>query len=126
VTASGGTTPYTWSLASGTLPTGLTLSSSGAISGTPTGTGTSNFTVKVTDANSNTATLGLSISVNAALTVTSTSLPAGAQNAAYSASVTALGGTTPYTWSLASGALPPGLTLSSSGAISGTPTGTGT
>src|SRR5204862_7221236 len=116
VTASGGTTPYTWSLASGTLPTGLTLSSSGAISGTPTVTGTSNFTVKVTDANSNTATQGLSITVNAALTVTSTPLPAATQNPRSSAPVTASGGTTPYAWSLASGALPTGLTLSSSGA----------
>ncbi|PYU67989.1 MAG: hypothetical protein DMG52_32705 [Acidobacteria bacterium] len=47
--AVGGTTPYTWSLLSGTLPSGLTLSTSGQISGTPTTVGASNFTVQVTD-----------------------------------------------------------------------------
>src|SRR5579864_9185983 len=62
--AAGGTTPYTWSIASGILPAGLTLASStGVISGTPTGTGTSNFTAQVTDANSATATQSLSTSV---------------------------------------------------------------
>jgi hypothetical protein len=53
LSASGGATPYTWSLATGTLPAGLTLAAgSGTISGTPTTTGTSTFTVKVTDASS--------------------------------------------------------------------------
>src|SRR6266404_3025379 len=47
----GGTAPYTWSVASGALPAGLTLSSSGAISGVPSVAGTSTFTVKLTDAN---------------------------------------------------------------------------
>src|SRR5262249_10843973 len=48
LTATGGTPPYTWSIASGTLPAGLTLTSAGVISGTPTAIGTSSFTVKVT------------------------------------------------------------------------------
>jgi hypothetical protein len=64
--ATGGTTPYTWSLTSGTLPTGLTLAAgTGVISGTPTATGTSNFTVKVSDANAQTATKALSLTINA-------------------------------------------------------------
>jgi Putative Ig domain/Bacterial Ig domain len=64
--ATGGTTPYTWSVAVGTLPAGLTLASStGVISGTPTGTGTSSFTVKVTDGASQTASKALSLTVNA-------------------------------------------------------------
>jgi Domain of unknown function (DUF4082)/Bacterial Ig-like domain (group 2)/Putative Ig domain len=62
-TGSGGTPPYAWSLASGTLPSGLGLSASGAITGTPTTTGTSNFTAKVTDAAQNTATKPLNITV---------------------------------------------------------------
>jgi len=67
LTATGGTTPYTWSLSAGTLPAGLTLASStGVISGTPTGTGTSNFTVQVTDANSLTATKAFSLTINTA------------------------------------------------------------
>jgi len=60
------------------------------------------------------------------LTITTASLPGGIQNVAYSAILAANGGTTPYTWSIASG-LPPGLTLNSStGAITGTPTAVGT
>ena len=50
--ASGGTTPYKWSITSGSINAGLSLSSSGAISGTPTAAGTSSFTVQVTDSSS--------------------------------------------------------------------------
>jgi methionine-rich copper-binding protein CopC len=65
--ASGGTTPYTWSILSGSLPAGLQLNSStGAITGTPTSAGTSSFTVQVADANSNRATQTLSLTINAA------------------------------------------------------------
>ena len=133
VQASGGTTPYTWSVSSGTLPAGLTLNaSSGAISGTPTTAGTSNFTVQVRDsaATPATATKALTLTVAAApvqLTVTTASLAGGTAGTSYSATVQASGGTTPYTWSVSSGTLPAGLTLNaSSGAISGTPTTAGT
>jgi hypothetical protein len=66
--ASGGTTPYTWSIVSGfgTLPPGLSLSTGGNISGTPSTAGTYNFRVQVTDAASATATRDLSIAVTAA------------------------------------------------------------
>ncbi|MGH9735265.1 MAG: putative Ig domain-containing protein, partial [Candidatus Acidiferrales bacterium] len=125
--ATGGTTPYSWSLSSGSLPAGLTLSSStGAISGTPTASGTSTFTVKVTDASSNTATKSLSIAVaGVPLTITTTSLSNGSTNTAYSAFLYAGGGTTPYTWTISSGSLPTGLTMSTTGDISGTPTAAG-
>jgi len=63
LTASNGQSPYTWSIASGALPTGLTLSSGGIISGTATMPGQTSFTVQVTDANSATATLDLQINV---------------------------------------------------------------
>ena len=126
--ATGGTTPYTWSTISGTLPAGLTLALNGVISGTPTGSGTSSFTVQVTDANSMTATKPLTLTVTAtpAPTITTTTLPGGTQNIAYSATLAATGGTTPYTWSTISGTLPAGLTLAPNGVISGTPTGSGT
>jgi hypothetical protein len=104
-------------------------SASGVISGTPTVTGTSNFTVQVTDANSLSAqkALNLTISSTPPPSVTTTSLPGGTQNTAYSATLAATGGTSPYSWSLSAGTLPAGLSLASStGAISGTPTGTGT
>jgi hypothetical protein len=128
--ASGGQTPYSWSLSAGSLPAGLTLAASGVISGTPTGSGTSNFTVRVTDANGQSAIQALSITVNTAAAppaITTTSLPSGAQNSAYSAILAASGGQTPYSWSLSSGGLPVGLVLASStGVISGLPTGSGT
>jgi hypothetical protein len=63
--AVGGTAPYSWSLLSGTLPSGLTLSAGGQISGTPPILGTSNFVVQVTDSSvpAQTATQALSITV---------------------------------------------------------------
>ena len=63
--ATGGTAPYTWTITSGSLPAGLTLSSSGAISGTPTTVGTGSLTVRVTDASLLTAQQSLSISTTA-------------------------------------------------------------
>src|SRR5215472_5616786 len=129
--ASGGQTPYSWSLSSGSLPAGLTLGSSGQISGTPTTAGTSSFTVKVTDSSSTaqSATANLSITISTSVTavrVTTSTLAAGQTSTAYSASLAASGGQTPYSWSLSSGSLPAGLTLGSSGQISGTPTTAGT
>jgi len=64
--ATGGAMPYSWSVASGALPAGLTLSSSGAISGTPTTAGTTTFTAKVTDVNLLTAQQSLTVTINAA------------------------------------------------------------
>ncbi|GFO56943.1 hypothetical protein GMSM_39500 [Geomonas sp. Red276] len=65
LTATGGTSPYSWSIPTGTLPAGLNLSS-GVISGTPTTAGTSTFTVQVTDSSTpaQTASKSLSIQVN--------------------------------------------------------------
>jgi hypothetical protein len=62
--ATGGTPPYTWSLASGTLPAGLTLSNGGVISGTPTSRGTFGFAVRATDSNGQSATQPLNIIVS--------------------------------------------------------------
>jgi len=132
LTATGGTSPYTWSLASGSLPAGLTLSTAGVISGTPTASGSFSFTVKATDSASSpqSASGSESITVAAAAVIpiqlTTSSLPGGTVSTAYSATLTASGGTSPYIWSVVSGSLPAGLSLSSTGVISGAPTTTGT
>lgn len=123
-----GTGPFTWSLASGTLPAGLILdAATGAITGTPTAAGTSSFTAKVVGAGGSSATKALSIVVTApALTITTSSLPDGTVGSAYAATLAA-SGTGPFTWSVTTGTLPAGLTLNpSTGAITGTPTAAGT
>jgi hypothetical protein len=119
--ATGGTGTLVWSLAAGSLPANLTLSSTGTISGTPTNTGTSNFTVRVTDALAQSDTQALSIAVSAALTITTTSLPNATVGHSYSATLQRSGGVSPFTWSVTP-ALPTGLSLNAStGQITGTP-----
>lgn len=126
LTATGGTAPYNWSITSGTLPVGLTLSSSGVISGTPTTAGgPTSLTFKVTDSASGTSTKVLPITITTTPTISTSSLPNATIGVAYSQTLTATGGTTPYTWSIVTGALPAGLSLSSSGVISGTPAAAG-
>jgi hypothetical protein len=120
---------YTWTLTSGSaLPTGLSLSSAGVISGTPAGsTGTTSVSFTVTDSTSGlSATATLSIEIKAAVAITAATLPTGYVGSAYpSTQLAATGGSGTYsTWALASGSsLPAGLSLSNTGAISGTPTG---
>ncbi len=124
--ATGGTTPYKWSLTAGTLPAGLSLSIAGVLSGTPTAlANATSLTFKVADAGrpaqNKSVTLSLTIAPRP-LVVTTSSFPGGQVGIAYTANLAASGGTAPYKWSLSSGTLPGGLSLSSSGAITGTPT----
>ena len=79
------------------LPAGISLSPEGNLSGTPTATGTSSFTVKVTDANGQSATQATSITVAAGVSTTFAAPQAAAVYSAYSYTLTATGGTTPYT-----------------------------
>lgn len=132
--ATGGVGTLVWGTTLGSLPTNLSLSPAGVISGTPTGTGTANFTVQVTDGFSQTATMPLSITIASVPTppnITTTNadlLPNGLLNGIvpYSRTLTATGGTGTLTWSILSGTLPTGLTLSTTGEISGTPSVAGT
>jgi hypothetical protein len=130
LTATGGTPPYAWSLDAGSLPAGLTLdTSTGSLTGTPTGAGTFSFTARVTDSLSQFDTQDLTVVVDPppTPTVTTTTLPGGVVGTAYAQTLAATGGTPPYTWSVDSGTLPAGLTLNpSTGAVAGTPTSNGT
>src|SRR5581483_5809907 len=126
ITASGGTAPYSWAVTSGSLPPGLSLNASnGLIAGTPSAADTYNFTVQAKDASSATATQTFTVTIapnTPKLSITTTSLPNGTVGESYSQSISASGGTPPYTWSLATGSLPPGLSLNASnGSIAGTP-----
>jgi Putative Ig domain len=127
---SGGIAPFSWSVASGSLPNGFSLGSDGTIAGTPCTGGTSNFTVQVADSATPPLTASAPLSINVTvspLSVTTTSLPEGVTDAIYSQSVQAGGGIPPYTWSVASGSLPSWATLNSStGGITGIPGATGT
>ena len=130
--ATPGTSPLVWSFASGTLPPGLTFSTTtGVISGTPTTLGTFNFAVKVVDSSSVpftvTAPETIVISAPVPPLVVSGNPPAGIVGSLYTTPLLATGGVLPYTWSIIGGALPPGLAISAStGVISGTPTTVGT
>lgn len=126
LTGSGGSAPYIFSLLSGTLPPGLTISSGGVVSGTPTSSGTFPFNVRVTDSQGSTGTQLYTISIGASIQITTTTLPAGSVNTFYSQTLAATGGTSPYSWSINSGALPTGIFISTLGIISGTPTSGGT
>src|SRR5579864_21814 len=65
--ASGGTSPYTWSVASGNLPAGLTLgATSGIVSGTPSQSGSFSFTIQVADGASHTASQAFTVAIGAA------------------------------------------------------------
>jgi hypothetical protein len=126
LTATGCTISCTWS-SSGKLPSGLSLSSvNGTISGTPSATGAFQFTVTATDLLSRRGSQAYSVTINAVPAFSTTSLPDATAGTPYSQAIQVSNGTPPYTFSVASGALPSGLSLNaSSGVISGTTTGTG-
>ncbi len=131
LTEVGGISPYTWTVTTGTLPAGLSLNaSSGAITGTPTAAGSPSFTVMVKDSGlpalTAAATFSIAIAPAPAITFGAATLSGGTVGTAYSGGVTATGGAGTLTYALNSGALPAGLSLSSSGGIAGTPTKAGT
>jgi hypothetical protein len=129
LSATGGTTPYSWSIISGSLPAGLAISAStGVISGTPTTQGTSDFAAQVEDASGTKAVASFSITINAAgssLALALTTLPGAIVGVPYTATIGVSGGTAPYTCLQTGGTLPPGLTLAANCVVSGIPTTAG-
>jgi hypothetical protein len=126
--AAGGKPPYIWSISSGGLPAGLTLSSAGTLGGTPSVAGTFQFTVDVSDSLARKASKQFSLMVAAALVISSApNLPPATAGAPYSQTLAATGGTPPYLWSVTTGGLPAGLNFDAgTAAISGAPTQAGT
>lgn len=126
--AAGGKPGYTWTLASGTLPLGLKLATTGVLSGVPTVAGTSTFIVKVTDATTPvhlTATIALSLTITP-MTIVTSALPDAPIAATYKSTLVVSGGKTAYKWSVISGSLPPGITLATTGVLGGAPKAVGT
>jgi large repetitive protein len=124
-TGSYGTSSY--AVTAGSLPAGITMNSSGNITGTPTATGTSTFDVTVTDANGCTGVQTLSITVVCQpIAIDQASVPAGTAGVAYSETLTQTGGAGTGSYAVTTGSLPAGITLSTAGVLGGTPTVTGT
>lgn len=119
-----GMPPVAWSIADGALPSGLTLTECGMVTGTPRRAGESSFSVSATGAagSSDSADIRISVAPNSRIHVLTTELPAADSGAAYSVDLIAAGGSGGgYAWSVSDGDLPAGLVLSSNGRLSGTP-----
>ncbi len=126
VSITGGVPPYKLGT-SGTLPPGITGAPGDAVgdsyifSGVPTAAGVFNFSIAGIDTLSNPVQISYSIAVEAPFAFVTPTIPTSELGIPYAFTLQATGGVPPYTFS--STALPPGLTLSTSGVLSGTPTG---
>jgi hypothetical protein len=135
--------PYQYKVLNGGLPGGLSLSTSGLISGTPTTSGTASFWIQLSDEDPpsqswcvpSTAERQFSISISPGLSITQNSVPGGTIGQPYSQTLTVsqvtslnppTGPQVNATWSVQSGTPPPGVTLAPNGILSGMPTTEGT
>lgn len=121
----GGLPPVTVAVSSGNVPPGMKVDTTGTLGGTPTQTGMFSFTLTATDSDNPPVSIQspFTFTVLPPLPVLGDTQPPNATlGKAYSTKLWAYNGTLPYTWSIASGQLPPGLSLGSDGTITGTPT----
>lgn len=133
LTASGGTGAVTFTVQPGTLPAGFTLTTAGLLGGTPTGPEVQTFVIVATDTVGCLAQRSFTVTVVngtpplpgcPVITLSPTVLPDGAVGVAYSQTITASGGTAPFTFTRTAGSIPTGLTLTTAGVLAGTPTQT--
>lgn len=123
---SGGVAPYTFVVTAGPLPPGVTMSTAGAFAGVPASQIPFAFTVVAADALGREAVLTSAGVVGGFALALAQPPDPGKPGQSYNETLVAAGGVGPYTWTLVSGTLPPGLTLNPDGSITGTPTATGT
>ncbi|SFT59959.1 putative Ig domain-containing protein [Mesorhizobium sp. YR577] len=127
MTADGGEAPYAFTVTTGSLPEGLSLATTGEISGTPTEAGSFTFTLTATDDNGFSGTREYTLAVDApTISINPDALADGVAGSAYGpVAMTAEGGTGPYGFEITAGGLPAGLSLATTGEITGTPNETG-
>jgi hypothetical protein len=126
IAVTGGTGGDTFALTGGTLPTGLSLNpATGVITGTPTIAVAYSFQITATDSVGATGSATYSVTIGGGLAISTTTLTAGTANVAYSQTIATTGGTGTPVFSY-TGTLPPGVPLSTTGTLSGTPTTPGT
>lgn len=125
--AEGGVAPFVFSLVGGSLPAGLSLSTTGRLQGTPAAPFDGAFTIRATDTSAPPLTVErlFAIRISDALVITTQTLPPGTVQQSYSVALSATGGVPAYVFSLADGDLPPGVHLNGTGTLSGTPTASG-
>ncbi|HET9206301.1 MAG TPA: Ig domain-containing protein, partial [Burkholderiaceae bacterium] len=122
--ASGGHGPYTFSVIAGQLPAGLTLQPNGALSATPSASARHRFTVVARDANGASGVHDAVLNV-IEIDVSPPTLASGHVGVPYHQSLSASGGSGPYSYAVTAGSLPAGLSLSRSGKLTGTPVARG-
>lgn len=125
IEATGGVGPHTWSMASGTLPPGINMSSTGLVSGTPTQTGSYVFVARVDDPTEMVVERQFTLRINPPPSIAAALMPDATRDTSYDRVVPVVDGSGTMTFALTGGATPPGTALDANGRVSGTPTQTG-